>query len=91
MEHRTCGELIEKVHVNEVVWDISNSKYKSKNRPEMTWLLIPCECGIEGRPAFVKAKWRHLHDTYRKKLKQLLPNMGIQVQLKTSVGNGCRR
>ena len=68
--------LIENVRINEVVWDISNSKYKSKNAQETAWLNIARECGLEGRPACVKAKWRDLRDTYRKKLKLLLPKSG---------------
>ncbi len=68
--------LIENVRANEVVWDISNSMYKNRNAQETAWQNIARECGLEGRPACVKSKWRDLRDTYKKKLKLLLPKSG---------------
>ncbi|XP_046851058.1 uncharacterized protein LOC124444477 [Xenia sp. Carnegie-2017] len=68
--------LIENVSSNKVVWDTSNANYKNKNVQESAWLKIASECGLEGKASSIKAKWRDLKDTYRKKLKLLIPKSG---------------
>ena len=48
--------LMERVHVNVAVWDISSSKYKGKTAQETSWQYIARECGLEGRPTCMKTK-----------------------------------
>ena len=59
--------LIENVHLNQVVWDLSHPSYKSKNAQGAAWIEIAPECDLQVRPCSVKAKWRDLRDTLRKK------------------------
>ena len=76
MELIEIVELIESVRSQKVVWDSSCNGYKSKNALGSAWVQIAIDCGLEGKASHVKAKWRDLKDTYRKKLKMLTPKSG---------------
>lgn len=67
MEHRASRNFSRKTPANAFVWDNSNPYYKKKNAQENAGLNIARECGLEGKPQCVKAKWRDLQDTYRSK------------------------
>ena len=58
--------LIENARLNQVVWDLSHPRHKSKNTQEAAWIEIARECSLQERPCSVKANWRDLRDTFRK-------------------------
>ena len=68
--------LIASVRSQKVVWDSSCNGHKSKNSLDSAWVQIAIDCGLEGNASHVKAKWRDLKDTYRRKFKMLTPKSG---------------